>query len=299
MRYIKKDKEPPSDFQEWIKDNWDKIEAKYSEYNKDKDNTKSEITWKLLPSSPPQEEYSYSKADLRRFLLNEQGAICAYCGSRILDNTNVRLDHIFPKSSKIEGTFDYHNITAACSGGEYIWHTINKGETLESIAKKYETEVDAIIRLNEGVYFDEKVVIEVKIKVSVKMPHCDVKKGNNYHPIKPTDESCQSKFKYSTKGEIESVELCETQKPNCNVYLDDANKTICVLGLNDNQFILEKRRNILYSIDAFVKNIYKISPLQLKDKLLQKKSLLYQNTENLPEMVFVWEYFLNTYLSKK
>lgn len=67
--------------------------------------------------------------------------------------------------------------------------------------------------------------------------------------------------------------------------------------LNDNKFVIEKRKKCLFSINAFTKNFKE--PTILRQALIKRKEKLYANPEKLPEMVFVEEYFLNTFLSKK
>lgn len=298
MRFIPKKTETPFDFQAWLDANAQAIQAKYVQYEANLTSSKkvkSDIAWNLLPSSA--EDAVYSKAILRKTLLMEQGYLCAYCGSYINDNPHVRLDHVCPKSLKINDSFNYQNIVAACSGGKYIWHTIRQGETLESIAAKYATDSDSIQRLNPTTDFKPNTLFEVHVgtdkkillQLPVNEPHCDVKKSDNPHPIKPTDADCALKFNYDYDGKIGAVDK----------YQQEAAKTIDVLGLNDNIFLLEKRRNICHKIDGFVKAILKSNPTQLKTMLLQKKNTLYHNPEKLSEMVFVEEFFLNSLLSKK
>ena len=60
---------------------------------------------------------------LRVFITKEQGYICAYCNRRIHagepeDDEQTRLDHLMPKGSYPDRTFDYYNIVASCFGNE-------------------------------------------------------------------------------------------------------------------------------------------------------------------------------------
>ena len=218
MRYIEKTTEP-ADFIAWKMTHADKINDLFAKYNA-REITKSEKVWAYLPTkqeniSLEQDVKNYSKLDLRAVLVNEQGSICAYCGSRILTNTHTRLEHIASKSRHIEGTFDYYNIVAACSGGQYTVHKIQKGDTLEKIAEKYATTIDFICRLNPDLDFSENAdldfsenaELEVKIgteniNVQVVFDHCDVKKGLNSIAITPLHAVCQSKFKYDMNGTV-------------------------------------------------------------------------------------------------
>jgi uncharacterized protein (TIGR02646 family) len=292
MKYIQKSEILPPDFHKWLIYHAKIIEEKIQAYEKGTIK-RSEEVWSLFRS--PEKDL------FRTALWKEQGAICAYCGSIIGDNTHVRLDHIIPKSLKIKDVFDYYNLVAACSGGEYVWHTVLQGETADAVAQKYGTDVSTIQRLNPNMRietgalsiqtlnphlsFEMGIAIEVKIAVAARWTHCDVKKGDTQHDIKPTDFDCQTKFGYlKNNGEIIAIS-----------HLLEANQTIEVLGLNT-PLLKEKRLKMLFRINAFVKNIQKIAPSRLKDAIINKKQQLYSNPEKLPEMVFVTEYFLDSYL---
>ena len=293
MRYIKKSAEPPLDFEIWKEEKMAKIEEKYIAYeiSKTKENKKehlsADIIWNLLPSSPSKDGNDFSKAQLRVLLLEEQGYLCAYCGSIIENNSHVRGDHITPKSLAIRRTFDYYNLVAACSGGEYIWHTINKEETLYSIAEKYGTTVQFIKNINPHLNFEENEIIEVhigtdnQIAIDTVFPHCDVKKADKEHAIKPTDIDCQSKFSYSVDGKI--------------LAFDEAAKmTIGVLGLNDNPFLIEKRHNIYLRFNKIFKILSVPSiPKEQKKAILIKEKNSATNMK-LQEMVFVKDFFWKT-----
>jgi uncharacterized protein (TIGR02646 family) len=293
MRYIKKNAEPPFDFEQWKEGKKAEIEGKCVAYeiSKTKENKKehlsADIVWNLLPSSPAKDDNDFSKAQLRTLLLEEQGYLCAYCGSLIENNNHVRGDHVTPKSLAIRRTFDYYNLVAACSGGDYIWHTINKSETLNNIAEKYATTVQFIKNLNPNLNFEENEIIEVhigtnrEIAIDTVFPHCDVKKADKEHSIKPTDSDCQAKFSYSADGKILGVDAA-------------AKMTIGVLGLNDNPFLIEKRRNIYIRFNTILKIIS--APNIPKE---QKKNILIKETNKttgnkLEEMVFVKDYFWKT-----
>ena len=288
MRYIEKTTEP-ADFSAWKTANKDKIEDLFAKYNTG-EIPKSATVWGHLPTKQANVQLgeatkSYSKMDLRTVLVHEQGGICAYCGSRILENTHTRLEHVASKSKHIESTFDYFNIVAACSGGQYIVHLLQKGDTLEKIAEKYATTVDFIRRLNPNVDFSEDAEIEVKIgtetiNVQVVFDHCDVKKGSDSIAITPFQSDCQSKFKYDMGG---------------TVYGEGTNEVIKTLGLNDNPFIIEKRREIRASIRQLANILIRSDPRRFKIVKQQKLEQLYADTHRFEEMAFVHEYAWNTF----
>ena len=309
MRYIKKSEQPPSQFEMWKETNAAEIDKKCREYEENTKTTSSDIVWKLLKQPLKDKEMNarflealsegkefifFSNEDLRLILLREQGYICAYCGRRILNNIHVKLDHVDPKSIKIRRTFDYYNIVAACSGGKYKWHQVQKGETLESIAEMYGTTPKTIKDLNPSQKFEEdtRIIkedtrIEIlfgliqEIAVAVQFKHCDTKKGDKEHPIKPTDSDCQTKFMYSQDGKIWGID-------------NDAKTTIGVLGLNDNPSLIQERETIYRNfkqIETVIKAPY-LSNKQKREYLIKAKS----NSigDELEEMVFVKEFFWKT-----
>lgn len=280
--------------------NEQRIQTKMASYNEamklyeadKKKNPKpsADEVWNLLPSSPPEAGNSfsnYSKATLRTALLSEQGFICAYCGSFIGDNQHVRLDHVIPKTLEINGVFDYDNLVAACSGGKYIWHKVIKGDTLASIAQQYGTNITTIRRLNELPNDqDLPVGLNVEVLIPVKMlePHCDVKKGDEPHDIKPTDSDCQSHFEYSADGKIYGIGHSK----------EKAMATITTLGLNDNAYIKEKRRNQHRQFQKLLSLIHSpiVSKAQKKAILDKEKPTL--TPEKLEEMIFVKQFWWKT-----
>ena len=297
MRHIEKTTEP-ADFIAWKTAHTDKINDLFAKYNA-REITKSEKIWAYLPTKQEeipleQDVKSYSKMDLRAVLVNEQGGICAYCGGRILANTRTRLEHVASKSRRIEGTFDYFNIVAACSGGQYTVHTIQKGDTLEKIAEKYATTIDFICRLNPDLDCSENAELEVKIgnaeleikigteniNVQVVFDHCDVKKGSNSIAITPLHADCQSKFKYDMNG---------------TVYGEGTKDVIDILGLNDNPFIVEKRMSIRERIRTVAIILIRSDPRKFKTVKQQKLEQLYANSHQFEEMAFVHEYAWNTF----
>ena len=288
MRYIKKTSEP-TDFVAWKTVNADKIKDLFAKYNAGQI-TKSDVVWGLLPTKNEETrlgkgEISYSKENLRIVLLNEQGGICAYCGSRILNNWHTRLEHVGSKSKRIEGTFDYFNIVAVCSGGQYRVHTVQKGDTLEKIAAKYATTVDYLLRLNPNLAFVENTELEVKIgtepiNIKVIFEHCDVKKGSNSIDINPLQSDCQAKFKYDMNG---------------IVFGDDVKQVIEDLGLNDNPFVVEKRQNIRERIRTTSNLLIHAEPRRFRAIKQQKLDKLYADAHNFEEMAFVHEYAWNTF----
>lgn len=290
MRYIEK-KEEPIAFAKWKADKQYEISQRFAKY-KDKENTeitKSEQVWSLLRNDN-RENPEFSKSDLQSLLVDEQGGICAYCGSLVLKNKNTRLEHVHSKSDRIEGTFDYYNLVAVCSGGEYRVHTVKKGDTLSKIAEHYATNLSLIQRLNPHLDINElqendqlelKIGTEkLEINVKVNFEHCDVKKKDNPIFIKPTQSDCQAKFKYEFNG---------------LVYGDEAKEDIKTLGLNENPYIVEDRRVIREKIRNLANNLIKIDPRRFKTIKNQKIEQLYANPTQYEKMAFVHEYSWNTY----
>jgi hypothetical protein len=280
MRYIAKTL-PPESFTVWHKKHRNLIDKQLKKVNLE--TLLIDAVWNGFRKP--------EKDTFRSALLAEQGMLCAYCGSLLKDNSTVRLDHVMPKKVKPERVFDYRNLVAACSGGAYILHTIQVGETLETIATYYATDVPYIQRLNPDMFLEAGKVLEIrigetipktKIAVKVNFPHCDVKKKDNVHPIIPTQQDCATYFGYAPDGIIYPTD------PNNQ----EAKETIEILGLNDNPFLIEKRQRIFATLEPIKKAIsnpnlplfQKLKFIQeMKDRLKQLESM----SASLEEMIFV------------
>jgi uncharacterized protein (TIGR02646 family) len=68
-------------------------------------------------ASNVQRSYIYNQAhpDLKKYLLEEQNGLCAYCQQKININTSS-VEHVFPQSLNEELSTNYHNLVLVCSG---------------------------------------------------------------------------------------------------------------------------------------------------------------------------------------
>lgn len=91
MQYIRKNHTPPIEWNEWFTTKEGNRSFDYKEdYNK----------------------LRYLK-NARKFLLDEQKGLCAYCQSRLtLENSSI--EHIIPKTFNQELSTNYHNLVAVC-----------------------------------------------------------------------------------------------------------------------------------------------------------------------------------------
>jgi len=136
MKHISKNPAEPQAFANWKTANGEQI----SRYLTDSAN--GEKIWSLLPSNLPNPETGmeetslYSKPQLRRALLAEQGYLCCYCNQRIEDDHTTPIEHFRPKGMDLyrHQVFDYQNLLACCDGGERdttkpreTWCTLFKG----------------------------------------------------------------------------------------------------------------------------------------------------------------------------
>ncbi len=71
-----------------------------------------------LPKNQEEGVFYYSKSQLRKQLLEEQGFICCYCQQEIQDDFHTPIEHIKPRELFKELTFDYKNLLASCDGGQ-------------------------------------------------------------------------------------------------------------------------------------------------------------------------------------
>ncbi len=60
------------------------------------------------------EKNKYRHPDIKAALLKETHGKCAYCESKLLHITYGDIEHIVPKSTKAEVTFEWTNLTLAC-----------------------------------------------------------------------------------------------------------------------------------------------------------------------------------------
>jgi uncharacterized protein (TIGR02646 family) len=60
------------------------------------------------------EKSRYRHPDIKSVLVKETGGKCAYCESKLLHITYGDVEHVIPKSTRIEVTFEWENLTLAC-----------------------------------------------------------------------------------------------------------------------------------------------------------------------------------------
>lgn len=120
MKHISKNPVEPQAFTDWKAANQEKIGRYHI------DSATGDRIWNLLPSNLPRPETGveevalYSRAQLRKTLLIEQGYLCCYCNQRIEDDHTTPIEHYKPKgmASYLHQVFDYQNLFACCDGGE-------------------------------------------------------------------------------------------------------------------------------------------------------------------------------------
>ena len=131
----------------------------------------------IIKTSPPKEFLEYLKTPgvsfdglsgepkkaLRQRLLEDQGYICCYCGRRINNDKNTRIEHIKSQKNYSELALDFNNMLASCDGGEE----------------------------------DREGRVEPKHK-----PHCDSKKENEDIPITPLDAEIESVLSFFEDGTV-------------------------------------------------------------------------------------------------
>jgi uncharacterized protein (TIGR02646 family) len=80
------------------------------------------IVWDALPSSLPAPANMlagvnyYSKKELRVYLNNQQGYLCAYCMTRVDDTHHTRVEHLQSRKHYPALTFEYTNLLTVCNG---------------------------------------------------------------------------------------------------------------------------------------------------------------------------------------
>lgn len=71
---------------------------------------------KITSGSKPtdSEKSKYRHPEIKSILIKETNGKCAYCESKLLHITYGDIEHITPKSTKADVTFEWNNLTLAC-----------------------------------------------------------------------------------------------------------------------------------------------------------------------------------------
>lgn len=187
---------------------------------------------------------------VRDSLIEEQGAICCYCGKRIHKDHNTAIEHMKPRSKHSGDIFNYDNLLASCvGGGKNIVHVIeDENDSLEMIAAFYGKSHEEILSLNREIDFDnltlrQRVIVEKMAALRPEDLHCDTRKGDLEISVTPLMPDCESFFQYkSHDGEMASTDSRE------------AEDAIRILGLNSRQ-CKESRKGVLDGVAATVSSI--------------------------------------------
>lgn len=252
-----------------------------------------ETIWKFIENDGRSEKIS--KRFLKRAFLIEQGFVCCYCGIRIFNDHNTRIEHIAPKESNKNLVYDYDNLLASCYGSsKNIFHKVeNKNDTAEKIAAIYGVDLEQIEELYvnednihnidiENLKINDKILVIKKLKTENQ--HCDIFKDNNPIKIHPLVINCQKHFKYNTNGEI---------------VTDDAFKaTVEILGLNNNKMLKVIRKRIIDKTLFFIRNVMQNKLIDNKKAVVKQyiEKLQTPTIENAPRQNFPdGEYFLRPF----
>ncbi|MFN0203869.1 MAG: retron system putative HNH endonuclease [Bacteroidia bacterium] len=247
------------------------------------------------------------KKELQLALLQEQGYICCYCGKRI-DETNMRIEHFFPKTHNKPCTYNYYNLHAACKGGGEGYCFIGQEGiiTRRDICEKYNIQEDELLTLNKK---NKGWVPQKgdKVKVYKDPYHCDNLKDShannpNYQSgqkdkngntsvfsspfiLSPLLNDIETRFKYLNDGKIVAQNDSDLRAKDTltllGLTLEPLNKERRKIVKVANKLIEEKYDEFGSDIDSFI------------DWLKQELDALYQK-EKLDEFCFVTAYFFRT-----
>ncbi len=187
---------------------------------------------------------------VRDSLIEEQGAICCYCGKRVHKDHNTTIEHLKPRSKYPDDIFNYGNLLASCvGGGKDIIHVVeDKKDSMGRIADKYGKSEDEIRSLNRGIDLDnlrplQGVVIEKKAEQRPEDLHCDTRKDNSEIKVGPLTRDCEDFFQYkSHDGEMTSR------------HSQEATDAIRILGLNS-RLCKDSRKGILAGVADAIESI--------------------------------------------
>ncbi|WP_299456903.1 hypothetical protein [uncultured Microscilla sp.] len=207
-------------------------------------------------------------AFLVKYLLEDQGHICCYCGQRIFDNHTTIVEHLLPKDEDKypEKMYEYGNLLASCNGDQkQIVHVCEEGDSWDTISQKYYVAIETLYTINFGTLNPYTDVLKAKDKVIVLMPsnpkklHCDAKKSNKEIAVHPKMGNCESYFVYDHDGAIKPVDAAN----------QDVVATIDILGLNVEK--LQKAREKVINENVIGLDDFSVSELeQLKQHFYTK-----------------------------
>nr|CAA6807261.1 MAG: TIGR02646 family protein [uncultured Thiotrichaceae bacterium] len=86
--------------------------------------------WETFSENQP---LSRCKQQLHRHLLDEQSGLCVYC-EREVTTSSSHIEHVYPKSTYPDKTFDYQNLVTSCNGEScsIVTNDIYKPEDIQS-----------------------------------------------------------------------------------------------------------------------------------------------------------------------
>ena len=177
---------------EKLKNNYDLLIDSLDFNEKNSNEIKNILKKELNKSRFSEKEFFNPKAksQLRKKLLEEQGYVCIYCQKRVVENEDISIEHIRPKSLYGKLEFDYFNLTISCSYK-------GKGSTCDP--KKAEKELlafhtcdlenDIIYNLNGEISSNnpdlEKDIKLLNLnKITLKRKRLAALRGFLYQPIK-------------------------------------------------------------------------------------------------------------------
>ncbi|WP_144268450.1 hypothetical protein [Desulfovibrio sp. An276] len=179
------------------------------------------------------------KKELKASLLKEQGYLCAYCMSRIYENS-MKIEHWLPQNPDNEGcelsseekeanrqhSIDYKNLLAVCKGEE------GKQSHLQ---------------------------------------HCDTKKGNKrllYNPANP-DHYNKLRIKYLRTGKIESEDSDFNEQLGDEKIEYEKNTNEGILNLNCSK-LMSNRADVINKIIDTLNQLKNRAPSRQIDSILEK-----------------------------
>lgn len=116
------------------------------------------------------------KEKLKEYLINEQGHLCAYCMSRITNQSST-IEHYVPRKGKFGKSslsLNYQNLLAVCNNarngrGEDRHCDVSKGDKLISINPCRETDIDYIRYNSKGEMVSDKEEFNIDFNITLNL----------------------------------------------------------------------------------------------------------------------------------
>ena len=121
------------------------------------------------------------KNNLKKYLIDEQGGLCAYCMARISENEST-IEHYIPRNGDNADptlAIEYRNLLAVCCNGRkngINQHCdVSKGDKLISIDPRKESDIEQLSYKTNGEIYSEKNDYSTDLNITLNLNNATLK----------------------------------------------------------------------------------------------------------------------------